>query len=94
MTKTTTRLTAAIETYLGPDGVLGGSTPLARTSVSGFAEPEFVAAFGPGLSQVADSTLVNQALSQLLRHVAEALWLRIRAFPSPCPILDISQFKA
>ena len=49
-----------------------GSTPLAVPSVNGFADPEFVATFGPGLSQVADSTLVNQALAQLLRQVTEA----------------------
>ena len=50
----------------------GASTPLSLTSVNGFADPEFVAAFGPGLSHVADSTLVNEALVQLLRQVTEA----------------------
>ncbi len=50
----------------------GGGSPLSITSVNGFADPAFVAAFGPGLSHVADSTLVNQALTQLLRQVTEA----------------------
>ena len=40
--------------------------------MNGFTDLEYVAAFGPGQSQVADSTLVNLALIQLLRQVAEA----------------------
>lgn len=50
----------------------GGTTPTSRTSVSGFADPEFVVKFGPGLSRFRDATLVNQALVQLLRQVAQA----------------------
>ena len=49
-----------------------GSTPVPLTTVNGFADPEFVAKFGPGLSHVADSTLVNEALAQLLRQVTQA----------------------
>ncbi len=44
----------------------GASTSSSLTTVNGFADPEFVAAFGPGLSNVADSTLVNEALAQML----------------------------
>ena len=50
----------------------GRNAPWPCTSVNGFVDPEFVAAFGPGLSHVADSTSLNQALLQLLRQVAEA----------------------
>ena len=50
----------------------GGGTAETLPSVNGFTDPEFVAAFGPGLCHVADSTLVNEALAQLLRQVAGA----------------------
>ena len=41
-------------------------------TVSGFKDPEFIAAFGPGLEKFPDSELVNQALLQLAKHVATA----------------------
>ena len=41
-------------------------------SVSGFKDPEFIRAFGPGLDRLPDSELVNQALALLTEHVAAA----------------------
>ena len=41
-------------------------------SVSGFKDPEFIGAFGPGLAKLPDSELVNQALVLLTKHVASA----------------------
>ena len=41
-------------------------------SVSGFKDPEFIKAFGPGLDRLPDSELVNQALALLTEHVAAA----------------------
>ena len=41
-------------------------------SVSGFKDPEFISAFGPGLDRLPDSELVNQALALLTEHVAAA----------------------
>ena len=41
-------------------------------SVSGFKDPEFIRAFGPGLDRLPDSELVNQALMLLTEHVASA----------------------
>ena len=42
-------------------------------SVSGFKDPEFIRAFGPGLDRLPDSELVNQALVLLTEHVAALL---------------------
>lgn len=41
-------------------------------SVTGFRDPEFIKAFGPGLEKFPDSELVNQALLLLAEHVAGA----------------------
>ena len=41
-------------------------------SVSGFRDPDFISAFGPGLAKLPDSELVNQALALLTEHVASA----------------------
>ena len=41
-------------------------------SVSGFKDPEFIGAFGPGLAKLPDSELVNQALVLLAGHVSAA----------------------
>ena len=49
--------------FSNPDGML---------AVSGFKDPEFIELFGPSLSRVPDSELVNQTLLQLAKHVAAA----------------------
>ena len=41
-------------------------------SVSGFKDPEFVTAFGPGLEKLPESELVNQALRALIRQASSA----------------------
>ena len=41
-------------------------------SVSGFKDPEFVRAFGPGLEKLTEAELVNQALTTLIRQAASA----------------------
>ena len=41
-------------------------------SVSGFKDPEFVTAFGPGLEKLPESELVNQALLALIRQASSA----------------------
>ena len=41
-------------------------------SVSGFKDPEFVKAFGPGLDKLPESQLVNQALLALIKQAASA----------------------
>ena len=66
------KLHRRLEPTWGEMELPGGDTPVSLILVNGFTDPEFVAAFGPGLSHVADSTLVNEALAQLLRQVAEA----------------------
>ena len=39
-------------------------------SVSGFKDPEFVRAFGPGLDRLPESELVNQALLALIKQAS------------------------
>ena len=41
-------------------------------SVSGFKDPEFVRAFGPGLEKLTETELVNQALTSLIKQAASA----------------------
>ena len=41
-------------------------------SVSGFKDEAFIAAFGPGLSKLPDSEILNQALLLLTERVAAA----------------------
>ena len=48
--------------------------PISRrmVTVTGFKDPKFVAAFGPGLHRLTDATLVNQALLTLIEQVDAA----------------------
>ncbi len=39
-------------------------------SVSGFKDPEFVRAFGPGLDRLPESEIVNQALLTLIKQAS------------------------
>ena len=39
-------------------------------SVSGFKDPEFVRAFGPGLDKLPESELVNQAILTLIKQAS------------------------
>ena len=42
-------------------------------TVTGFKDPEFVSAFGPGLHRLTNATLVDQVLLTLIEHVSAAL---------------------
>ncbi len=48
------KLRYRLEPTWGEMELPGGSTRVPLTTVNGFADPEFVATFGPGLSHVAD----------------------------------------
>lgn len=50
------------------DGAIAGR----MVAVTGFKDPKFVAAFGPGLHRLTDATLVNLALLTLIDHVRAA----------------------
>ena len=50
------------------DGAIAGR----MVTVTGFKDPKFVAAYGPGLHRLTDATLVNQALLTLIDHVRAA----------------------
>lgn len=50
------------------DGAIAGRV----VTVTGYKDPEFVAAFGPGLHRLTDATLVNQALLTLIERVEAA----------------------
>ncbi len=63
------KLQERLEPTLGKMNIRSGTTPTSLTSASDFVDPEFVAMFGPGLSRVANATLVNQALVLLLPQV-------------------------